>query len=184
MGVTNMRLIKAFIAGIFGLAIIITLFSLLIPSTVRVSRVVLINGTAGEVYAQVANFQNWKNWHPIFTDELASINLGPVSSGDSVYRIVHHGSEVILQLLSKDSAVIRFLLKTENKNDIDNGIVITKLSEMKAVQVEWRAETKLHWYPWEKVYGIFVDKLAGPGYEAALMGLKDFIEKKPSSTPH
>jgi hypothetical protein len=34
----------------------------------------------------------------------------------------------------------------------------------------------MKWYPWEKFSGIFVDKMTGPGYQAALNELKDFVE--------
>jgi hypothetical protein len=46
--------------------------------------------------------------------------------------------------------------------------------------VEWRSLTRLHWYPWEKFYAIFMDKITGPGYEAALNGLKEIVEKNPA----
>ncbi|MEO6729735.1 MAG: hypothetical protein ABIN01_00865 [Ferruginibacter sp.] len=172
-----MRLVKAFVAGIAGLFIIITLFSLLIPSRVRVSRAVLINNTNSEaVYQQIANFENWKQWHPIFTLDSAKLYLGGPTSG---CVILQRGKEVKLKLISADSTSIKFLLQADGENDIDNDIVISKLPSQNSLQVEWRAITKLHWYPWEKFYGIFIDKLTGPGYEAALDGLKDYLEKHP-----
>ncbi|MEP7110676.1 MAG: hypothetical protein ABI760_21970 [Ferruginibacter sp.] len=177
-----MRLFKAFLTGITGLFIIITLFSLLIPFNVKVSRVVLINSTnSAEIYSQIANFDNWKNWHPVFTIDSGSIYwYPPVKVGKvPICRIVHRGKAVIIKLLSADSTSIKFLLQAEGENDIENDIVITPLISRRAVSVEWKAITRLHWYPWEKFYGIFIDKLTGPGYEDALNGLKDFIEKSP-----
>ncbi|MEP7143782.1 MAG: SRPBCC family protein [Ferruginibacter sp.] len=179
-----MRLIKAILAGATGLFVIITLFSLLIPAKVHVSRVVLINTTATEVYRQIANFENWKKWHPVFTTDSAKLywDTQRIAGKDPGYRIVHHGKEIIITLLSADSASVRFLLQARGENDIDNDVVITKPpASPNFVQVEWRATTKLHWYPWEKWYGIFIDKLTGPGYEAALNGLKKDIEKRPLS---
>jgi hypothetical protein len=175
-----MHLIKAFLVGATGLFIIITLFSLLIPSNVRVSRAILINNTnTVSVYQQIINFENWKNWHPIFRVDSAKLNWQPpaIAGKDSVCIIRHHGKDVIIQLLSADSTSIKFSLKSQGENDISNDVVITSSPAQKSVQVEWRAITKLHWYPWEKFYGIFIDKLTGAGYEGALNGLKEFMEK-------
>jgi hypothetical protein len=52
------------------------------------------------------------------------------------------------------------------------------VTDSSAMQVEWRVLTKLKWYPWEKFYGIFIDKLTGPGYEVALNNLKELAENK------
>ena len=174
-----MRAIKAFLVGATGLFIVITLFSLLIPSNVRVSRAVVINNaTAAQVYGQVANFENWKKWHPIFTIDSAYIWFHPpaIVGKDSGCDIRHRGIDITIRLESADSTSVKFLIKVEGENDIDNDIVITPLPSQQAVQVEWRAITRLHWYPWEKFYGIFVDKLTGANYEMALTGLKTYLE--------
>src|SRR5665647_160654 len=171
-----MRLIKAFLVGVTGLFIIITLFSLVIPSQVRVSRAVVINNTnSGEVYQQIAHFENWKKWHPIFTIDSAKLywDAPAIAGKDSGCHIMHRQQDIIISLQSADSNSIKFLLQAKGENDIENDIVITPLPSQQSVQVEWRAITKLHWYPWEKFYGIFIDKLTGTGYEVALNGLKD-----------
>ena len=174
-----MRLIKAFLVGAIGLFVIITLFSLLIPSRVRVSRAVIINNTSqSEAFREIAAMNNWKNWHPIFKlDSARLVSLAPVSGiNDSNYSILQRGKEITIQMLSADSNSVKFLLRANGENDIDNDIVLSSLPSQNSVQVEWRAITKLHWYPWQKFYGIFVDQLTGPGYEAALNGLKGYLE--------
>jgi len=32
--------------------------------------------------------------------------------------------------------------------------------------------TKLKWYPWKKLAGVFMDKIKGPQYETVLQNLK------------
>lgn len=179
-----MHLIKAFLVGAVGLFIIITLFSLVIPSRVRVSRAIVINNTnSAEVYRQIGHLENWKNWHPVFTIDSAKLyrNVPAIAGKDSTFHILHHQQDINISLISADTTTIKFLLQAKGENDIDNEIVITPLRTQQSVMVEWRAKTKLHWYPWEKVYGIFIDKLTGPGYEDALNGLKKFIEKSPKA---
>ncbi len=182
MGVKIMRLLKAFLVGATGLFIVITLFSLLIPSRVRVSRAVLIDGTsAAAVRAQIANFPNWTNWHPIFTSDSAtgSWQTNGSANAETSYRIAHGNQNILLTPQPSDSIATRFLLHAAGENEVENEIVVLPLPAQQAVQVEWRAITKLSWYPWQKFYGIFIDQLTGPGYETALNSLKTFLEQTP-----
>lgn len=173
-----MRFIKAFLVGVSGLFIIVTLFSLLIPSKVQVVRTVLINSTSlSKVAEQVINFNQWKNWHPIFTTDSAVLS---VTDNAAVYKIVHRGKELFITKQFSDSAVVKFLLQSKGENDLANEIHFTALPAQDVVQVSWVATTHLHWYPWEKLYAIFIDKLTGSGYEQALKGLKDYLEKNHS----
>jgi len=174
-----MRLLKAFLVGLTGLFIVITLFSLLIPSRVRVSRAVLINNTSQqEVFQQIGRFNNWPAWHPVFTVDSATMKLQPAGTDGlpSGCIITQRGKEIIINLLAADTSSVKFSMQAEGENEIDNDIVISSQPGSSVVQVEWRAITKLRWYPWQKFYGIFIDQLTGPGYEVALNGLKDHLE--------
>ena len=41
----------------------------------------------------------------------------------------------------------------------------------------WNVNTFMGWYPWRKIKGIFLDKITGPQYQAALVNLKKSAEK-------
>lgn len=179
-----MRLLKAFLVGATGLFIVITLFSLLIPSRVRVSRAVMVNGVSpAGVSAQVANFSNWRNWHPVFTMDSARGNWQPTNAAGpgSSFHIKHGNQDIVITPQASDSISTRFLLQVSGENDVENEIVVLPLPPQQAVQVEWRSITRLSWYPWQKFYGIFVDQLTGPGYEVALNSLKTFLEQAPAT---
>jgi uncharacterized cysteine cluster protein YcgN (CxxCxxCC family) len=178
-----MRFVKAFFVGIIGLFIIITLLSLLIPSRVQVVRTVAIYATTpAAAIKQIAEVVNWKNWHPIFTMDSAVIKSRSLSaSGKSMsYIILHRQKESIITVLSADSATVNILLQSPDEYDITNELSALAIPGQDCVQVSWKAITQLHWYPWEKFYAIFIDKLTGPGYDLALTGLKDYLEKHPS----
>ena len=176
-----MRFIKAFLFGITGLFIIITLISLLIPSNVKVSRVMVINNTTiNKVYHQTADLTNWKNWHPMFATGVAIINFGNITTGKNAScDIVYNNKTTHLKITSADSSSVEFILQSLGENDIENNIILNTMPLPQTVQVEWRTITKLHWYPWDKFYAIFIDKMSGPGYEAALNNLNAYIEKNP-----
>jgi hypothetical protein len=178
MGVKYMRLIKAFLTGAIGLFIVMTLLSLLIPSRVKVSRTTLINNTTtAKVLDQVAILSNWKNWHPVFKSNDTKINLIPgAGAANTAAEIVYGTKSVKLLVTAADSNAVKFTLQSPGESDIENEIFISPIQNQANVQVEWRALNKLKWYPWEKFYGIFIDKLTGPGYDEALKGLKDYLE--------
>lgn len=178
-----MRFVKAFFVAITGLFVIITLLSLLIPSRVQVVRSVAIyTTTAAAALKQVAEVINWKNWHPIFTLDSAIIKSRSLSaSGKSMsYVILHRQKESVVTILSADSATVNILMQSPGESDVTNELSALAIPGQDGIQVSWKAITQLHWYPWEKFYAIFLDKLTGPGYDLALTGLKDFLEKHPS----
>lgn len=176
-----MRFIKAFLFGVTGLFIIITLLSLLITSNVRVARSTVIKNTIiDKPYQQIADLKNWKNWHPMFKTGVATISFGNISVGkNAACNIVYNNKTTHLLITDTDSSSVKFILQSPGENDIENTISFTPITSSSEIRVEWIALTKLHWYPWEKFYAIFLDKITGPGYDTALNGLKDFIEKNP-----
>jgi hypothetical protein len=177
-----MRFIKAFIFGITGLSGIITLLSLLIPSNVRVSRTTVINfASKDQLLRQTADLMNWQHWHPMFKAGVAKINYSTVSAGkNAACDIIYNGKATHLVITNTDTASVEFSLQSPGENDVENTIAFIPMPSTNDTRVEWRANTKMHWYPWEKFYAIFMDKLTGPGYDAALNGLKEFMESKPT----
>ena len=171
------RLLKAFTVGIICLFIVITLFSLVIPSNIKVSRLTVINNTTpAAVYEQISNLKNWKNWHPVFKNDSAIVTFtDPLKNACD---ISYNGTTTHVAITSLSAQQIDLVLLSKKQNDIKVEIRLSNLPGQQSVQVEWKAITKLNWYPWEKFFGIFLDKLSGPGYEAALTGLKDFLESK------
>ncbi len=173
-----MRLIKVFIVGLIGLFIVMTMFSLIIPSHVKVSRMVVIKGRSkSSILSQIIDLRNWKNWQPMFKSDSVKINFTDTSSlQKSTCEIKYNDKTTILSITGIDTAGVRFVLKSEGENTIENQMVVTALPLQNSSQVEWRAVTHLKWYPWEKFYGIFIDKLTGQGYENSLNGLKEYEE--------
>ena len=167
-----MRSIKGFILALAGLFIMITLLSLLIPSRVMVSRGVVVNAAAPRLFAEITDLQNWKHWQPVFKVDSAKITF----TGDSACEWVSTGKKNKLLITARSANQITTSLLREGENEVINVITILPLSDSNQVQVEWKALTRLKWYPWEKFYGIFIEKLTGPGYEDALDSLKAYVE--------
>ena len=172
-----MRLFKGFFIVLAGLFIFITILSLLIPSKLMVSRAVVINANAGKVFREINNLQNWKRWQPVFMSDSSQINFKTDASGISNYcEWDSKGKKNAVEITNKNNNSVLAILKGSGENDIQNTISVLPLADSNQVQAEWNVLIKLKWYPWEKFYGIFIEKISGQGYEDALNSLKNYVE--------
>ena len=172
-----MRMIKGFLLAISGLFIMITVVSLLIPSQVLVSRGVEMNTTAEKVFFEISNLRNWRHWHPVFKNDSFRPTFSSDSSGlNSFCQWEENGRKYKLIVIALREQEITLALQRPGESDVNNTISLLPLAGGNRVQVEWKALTKLKWYPWEKFYGIFIEKFTGQGYDDALHELKNYIE--------
>ena len=168
-----MRAVKMFLFVGAVLFVVITIFSLLIPSTVRVSRLVVINTTNPQlIKSQIDSVTNWKNWQPYLKNERVKI----VSLSADACEIQYGEGSTKMQISSVDSNLVHFTINASGENITTNTLTVRTLPIENTYQVEWLAVTKMKWYPWQKFYAIFMDKITGPGYESALNGLKEYVE--------
>jgi hypothetical protein len=181
MGVKQIfQLGKAFLVGIIGLFVLMTLIGLLIPSNVVVTRNVIINSVDTiAIKKQIAQPENWVNWHPIFNqsvnNEKASIS---VVQPNTIYDILNQNSTTQLTYTAANNiSQVCFTINAKGEHPIENIIQISTIPNTNTTQVTWLAKNHFSWYPWQKFYAIFIDKLTGPGYDNALAGLKTFVEK-------
>lgn len=175
-----MKFFKGFVIGITGLFVMITLLSLLMPSKVMTVRSVVIHGTTANVFNEIADLNNWKHWHPVFKQDSNTIKISNPSTGVDAFaswNSLGKNNKLLIRAIVPDQ--LKADLSRTGENTSANIITVSALKDSNNVQVEWRVLTKLKWYPWEKFSGIFVDKMTGPGYEAALNDLKVLIEPKP-----
>lgn len=173
-----MRLLKGFIFTITGLFVFITLLSLLIPSRVQISRGVVIDAPAQKVFAEIANLHNWKHWQPVLKADTGGVHYSADSTAIGSYcEWMSSGKKNKCSISAGGSQSTTVILSREGENDWINTITVLPLADSSKVQVEWSGLTRLKWYPWEKFYGIFIEKVTGPGFEESLNSLKAYVEK-------
>jgi hypothetical protein len=174
-----MKLAKGFILAVTGLLIVMTLFSLLIPSKVMTVRTAVIHTTADKAFAEISDLQKWKHWHPVFMQGTSAIRFSEPSTGVNAFAEWESNGKTNKLLITQLSPnKLQASLIRVGENPTENIISITALKDSNNVQAEWRTLTRLKWYPWEKFSGMFVERITGPGYEAALNNLKELLEGK------
>ncbi|MEO7306393.1 MAG: SRPBCC family protein [Ferruginibacter sp.] len=172
-----MRLFKGFFIVLAGLFIFITILSLFIPSKLMVTRAVVINAKADQVFKEISDLQNWKHWQPVFTRDSAIIRFDTDAKGISnSCTWESKGKKNKMLITDKKGNSISATLIRNGENDVFNTISILPLADSNQVQTEWNVLINLKWYPWEKFYGLFIEKISGQGYEDALNSLKAYLE--------
>lgn len=144
-----MRFIKLGLISVVVFSLLITAFSLIIPSHVRISKAIDITVDRDTLLNQLSNTVNWKNWYP---------------GADSIQQL----SEITT---ITDSTVIAKQSRAESGwNLYDAGIPGT-------LTVQWYMDFHLRWYPWEKFSSLLLEKRYGPIMEKGLDNLKKQLEK-------
>ncbi|MBC7936222.1 MAG: hypothetical protein H7Y86_12805 [Rhizobacter sp.] len=172
-----MRIVKGFLIVIAGFFILITLISLLIPSTVVTVKAVSIHAPQEKIVAAIKDLNEWKKWNPVFQQENNGVNISSPSSGinakASWLQNAKQNDITITNILPQG---LQFNLNRQGENPVETFLATLPMQEPNTFQVEWKAVTQLKWYPWEKFGGIFISEMTGPGYEQALNSLKKYVE--------
>jgi len=172
-----MKVVKGALVVFIGLFIFVTLISLLIPSRIITTRAETVQADSVKLYSEIADLKNWKHWHPVFMQDSAKMNFSASSTNvnDFVEWSSNNKKNRIL-IAERKFPYIKVLLQRDGENDMENIIALREVQEQGNMQVQWTSITKLKWYPWEKFSGIFIEKMAGSGYEVALASLKKYVE--------
>ena len=146
------RIFKLGIISLIVIFIILYLISLLIPSTVRISRAINIESDKKYIFPLLADTVNWKNWNEVKNDLIG------------------------VQLISADSNLIHTRW-TYGDRSINGFYRLERIADLTVVQ--WYFEFNLKWYPWEKFGSITFEKQFGPPMESSLIKLKNLVTNSP-----
>ena len=144
--------IKGILFVMVMLFLFITIISLFIPSKISSASAVVINVPQEEIFTFINTSKGWEGWNP-------TVAKSPIK----ITQVIKYS--------------VSFTSSTFKKEDTENQLSIMPLVENQfGHQVQWRSSTKLKWYPWEKFRGLFLEKMIGESYKAALDSLKKKLE--------
>ena len=172
-----MKVVKGALVVFVGLFIFLTLISLLIPSRIVTVRAETVQADSVRLYSEIADLKNWKHWHPVFMQDSAKMIFSESSTNVNDYaEWSSNNKKNKIVIAERKFPYIKLLLQRDGENDMENILTLRQVQEQGNMQVQWTSITKQKWYPWEKFSGIFIEKLSGSGYEAALASLKVYAE--------
>ncbi len=167
-----------FFFSIMVFGAIIFLVSFLLPSKVTLSKSILIRASQMRVNREIQDFSNWKNWYPAFQNEKVSVIKNSTKPGviNSVSITDEKGKRLDLDLIKSKPDTIVIDLVSNSSTKVNYQFILSTNRDGQT-QITWNVNASSRWYPWEKIKGIFLDKISGPQYEAALIDLKKASEK-------
>jgi hypothetical protein len=152
------------------------------PDTYTVERSVTIDAPLERIFAQIADFHNWRNWSPWegLDPDLKRTYAGSESGTGAVYawsgnRKAGQGRMEITD--SKEPSIVQIDLLFEKPWKARNDTSFTVRQEGSQASVTWSITGKLT--VMTKVMGIFksMDAFLGPDFEKGLAALKATAEE-------
>ena len=167
-----MKAVKGFLIVIFGLFIVVTLFSLIMPSSVSAVRNIGINASRDSINVLLKDLSKYPDWYPGMRG-----NDPVVAPGQKSISWKAGEKTNILKMVSADTNAVQLRLESGSNEPVFSDIYTAMYENEPGVNVEWRVHSKVKWYPWERFGGIFFDQVSGPSMEAGLENLKNILER-------
>ena len=164
-----MRFVKLALISAVILSIVIYLFSLIIPSTIRISRAVNIAVPRDSLVKALADLRQWQHWNELTNNpDLTNKQVTENEFSSATLKV------------TKQAQVGDTLLtawQQQNARVLTSGFIWMGTDGQLVLQ--WYFDIKLRWYPWEKFGSIVFDKQLGPPMEKSLANLKKLLETTP-----
>jgi hypothetical protein len=159
-----MRLIKLVIISFVCFFLLLTGFSLLIPSQVRISKAINIGTEKDSIFLLITDTTKWKNWHPGFQKNVQQQNS--------------NSSSIIITPVEQNDSLIIMKLNSTGRKTMLNGWQVYNYASTDSLTLQWYMDFHLEWYPWQKFGSLFYEDTYGKMIEAGLVNLKKLVETK------
>lgn len=168
-----MRFVKLGLISIVFFCLLLTAFSLLLPSQTNISRAIDINAPADTVYTYINNIAKWKTWYADYDSSKASLSSVTIGKGAS---FTMNKTTVTLREALPDK--IKAVWQTGNNQPVPGEFDFIAKDSASSMILQWNFIQKVKWYPWQKFASMVSDKTIGPFMEKSLENLKKEVEKQ------
>ncbi len=173
-------MIKRVLLGLFGIFVILTVVSSVLPDQVHIERQVTIKAAPAIIFPFVNNPKNTEKWSPwLERDRSAQLTytgpdegMGAKLAWRSDNREVGIGNLEITE--SKPNELVRLALAFEGQGNATSYYKLKPTSG--GTQLIWGFDTKLGWNPVMRYMGLMFEKWVGSDYERGLANLKKVVE--------
>ncbi len=166
------------------IALLVLIGIVVLPSTTTMERSVLIERSSSEIYPHLVSFRTFNEWSPWYKMEpnAAYSYSGPESGVGAkmawVGQDVGSGSQEIVEV--KENEWVRYELMFEGFDDPAEAKMLLEPQES-GTRLTWTFKSEMNGI--YKFFGLMMDKMLGPQYEAGLNDLKVMVESAPSLEP-
>ncbi len=151
---------------IIGSLIILLLLSmaLLLPRKISIAKSVPIQGGSDCAMEMVLKFENWPKWFPAVKEGSSSLKKISETRAEMTGSI---GKPVAIELYGSARDSFGFTIAGKSNPPVQFSFFIYQ-EKNGGHRLDLIVNTILPWYPWERLKGVFIDKLTGPQYQLAL----------------
>ena len=153
----------------------LSLLSLLLPSKITITKSVGVNVPSAEVHEYIDDLRKWPEWFLPMED--SSLNISYTDGNASVTIKDNKGKEMKLEKMPSTMDTINIALRTPSPTEVNYQIILIPKNEYNT-QIVFNVNTNFKWYPWEKMRGIFLDKMSGPMYQKSMYQLEKAVEAR------
>ena len=169
-----------FLKYLFGIIILIVVVGLLLPSKTHVERTIMIDAPQELIFSYVNSFSRFNNWSPwAQRDPNTTFEISGPESGvgnemrwSSEHQEVGSGSQKIIA--SEPYQLVRVFLDFGAKGQSEASYRLSQLDS--SIQVTWSLDMDHGWDLLGRIFGLMMDSMVGPDYEAGLRNLKQVAE--------
>ena len=152
----------------------LALLSLLLPSKITITKSVRVNVPAAEVHEYLSDLHKWPEWFLPMEDSSMQITY---SQNDAAVTIMdNNGKEMTLEKMPSATDTVNFALQTPSATRVFYQVILIPQNDYNT-QIVFNVNTYFKWYPWEKIKGVFLDKMSGPMYQKSMYQLEKALEK-------
>ena len=176
-----MAILKKILIGIGALIVALLIIGMFLPKQYTVERSIIIDAQPEDIYADVVNLREWKNWGVWFKRDPNMVvsysgpdrAIGMRSSWKS--ETEGDGEMEITQLEHNKKVVYRLYFP---EFDMGSTGVFEFVSSPEGTMVTWRDEGEVGNNPIDRYFVLMMDSFIGPDFEMGLENLKTIIENR------
>ena len=174
-----MKFIRWVLAAIVALGLVFVASSLLLPSSTRVERSIVIDRSPAEVFATLDSFERFNAWSPWaeYDPQATYTYEGPAHGVGARMRWV--GNRAVgtgSQEITASEPHRRILVALDFDGSLAQASYLLA-PEGQGTRVTWAFDSAHGWNPFKRWLGLLFDRMIGADYEKGLGRLKALLEQ-------
>jgi uncharacterized protein YndB with AHSA1/START domain len=175
-----MKWLKRAVLAVVAVALLLLAVGFLLPSHFKVQRSVLVNAQASKIYPLIDNPRQWKQW-AVWNQRDPAMQMryeGPESGA---------GARWSWESKTEGNGVMEFTAAVPNRH-VDYALSFPDFGmtsrgqlrltpEVEGTRVTWTNEGDMGGNPVNRYFGLMMDRMVGPDFEAGLANLKAAAER-------
>ena len=173
-----MKLALKVLKYLVGLVVLLVAVAFLLPSTYSAERSMTINAPAEKVFPLIANQKEWKRWSVWNQRDpnMAMTYFGPEGATGSKWswKSKSEGNGGMEWSAVEANKRVGYILTMEGMTPATGDRLVT--AEGSGSKVTWNMNGDAGMNPMFRWFGLFMDKMVGPDFDAGLKNLKKLAE--------